>query len=68
MGTSIPSLAWIDKPEASLFRYDGWILQEKALIFSSATKLTWGKQLGLTKGVGQKVIFSHCTTSREKKT
>lgn len=46
----IPSLAWMDKPEASPFRCDGLDSARKALIACSATKLTWRKQLGLPKG------------------
>lgn len=65
----IPFLAWIDKPEASLFRCDGLDSARKAIIARSATKLTWRKQLGPPKGQDINSFFFplHATTSREKR-
>jgi len=72
VGTSISkdsiSMAWIDKPEASLFRCDGLDSARKVLIARSATKLTWRKQLGPPKGQDINSFFPlHATTSREKR-
>lgn len=53
----IPFLAWIDKPEASLFRCDGLDSARKAIIARSATKLTFRKQLGPPKGQDRKSLI-----------
>lgn len=64
---NLPSIAWMDKAEASPFRCDGLDSARKAILACSATKLTWRKQLGLPKRQDRKSFLFPSTTSREKR-